>query len=149
MKKIVLTTMMILGLVGCGPLGCDSEPPARATLDENGGYGMRYHFTIYDVTGDANPHAIRCTSYEYITSEIYTDDLGIVNGSQVIWKNKLGGSDMETEEKMKELTFTFSQQLLRVDGYKNEYTYLNISYKVETSSPDSWGVPISSVQIRQ
>ncbi|MBA1420610.1 MAG: hypothetical protein FAF03_07080 [Epsilonproteobacteria bacterium] len=146
MKKIIILMLVSFLFVGCGPLGCDGEPPTRATLDENGGYGMRYHFTLYEVlaNGGVNPHnlSVSCKEYEYYKSEIYTDDLGAVNGSQVIWKNRFQGRDMQTSEQMAKLTFTFSDTQVQIDGFENEYSFENIDYKVETSSPESWGIPI-------
>ena len=129
-------------------LNCKDKPISRAIFDQKGGYGKRYHFTIFDVSGNANPHKMQCTSYSYMTSEIYTDTLGKVSGIKVIWKNKFGGKDIQTQETMKNLTFLFGKEKLQIDGYKNEYNYLNIIYKIEKSSPQSWDIPIEIVQIQ-
>ena len=140
MKKIVLTTMMILGLIGCG-VNCPSKPPRRAVFHENGDRGMMYHITIYIPYGQLS-HSPQCTQYSYIPIHIYADSLGTLRGDEVIWDNGYG-QDLpfqDNGDKKENIVLNISKEKIVIKGFRDNHQ--NGTYKVETSSPDSWGVPI-------
>ena len=144
--KWIVSFLMVLGLVGCGPIGCKGKPPYRATLDENGRYGMRYHAVIYTISesGGLNPHNLStsCKEYEYIPEHIYFDEFGTMNAEQVVWKNYMR-EDIpfsENGEIRSNVILNISTNAIGINGFKDNY--LNQTYSIDTTSPESWGVPI-------
>ena len=130
MKKIVLTTMMILGLVGCGTT-CPSEPPRYAKYIEGGGHGMAYHFEIYDVQGDAqHTPSLRCTQYTYIKTDLYTDDLGNVNIDSIIWIDNYNNNAYPAEQK-NQMKLYVSKSKIVVSGHTGAYSSLNGTYPIQ------------------
>ena len=130
MKKIVLITMMILGLVGCGST-CPSEPPRYAQYIEGGGYGMQYHFKLYDVRGDAqHTPSLRCTQYTYITTDLYTDDLGNVNIDSIIWIDNYNNNAYPAEQK-NQMKLYVSKSKIVVSGHTGVYSSLNGTYPIQ------------------
>ena len=130
MKKIVLTTMMILGLVGCGTT-CPNEPPRYAKYIEGGGYGMAYHFEIYDVQGDAqHTPSSRCTQYTYIRTDLYTDDLGNVNIDSIIWIDNHNNNAYPAEQK-NQIKLYVSKSKIVVSGHTDIYSSLNGTYPIQ------------------
>ena len=144
-KRIIFLVLAGLFLVSCG-INCKGEPPKRAILNQNIEYGMNYHFVMYEPVGDAgHTPSPKCTKYEYGKSHIYVDDLGRVNGDSVIWIASYQGqtSDMIPSDIKKNAYFVFSKNEITIDGLSGGYEYLNGTWKIETSSPSSWGVPIT------
>jgi hypothetical protein len=138
MKKIVLYIMMILSIVSCGVI-CDSKPPKRAIMHNTGGMGMQYHFTIY-IPGSGVQHSPRCPTWTYGTIEIYSDKLGNVLGDEVLWNNIYGEVNFsDYGEDPHNIKLYLSSDKVVIQGWGDVQ---NGTYKVETSSPDSWGVPI-------
>jgi len=135
MKKIsiiLISLIMMIGLIGC--IGCDDKPSKRAYFHNNGGLGMQYHITIYEPYGQLS-HAVGCTKYEYIPLHIYTDNLGIMKGDAVVWKNP-SGDDMpfsENGEDPSRITLNISKNSIIVHGFKSKNT--NGKYKVKNTAP--------------
>jgi len=143
--KYILSLIMILGLIGCG-INCKSKPPKRAVLSQNPANGMRYHFVMYEPVGNAgHTPTLKCTKYEYGKSHIYVDDLGSVSGDLVLWMALYQGqtSDMIPLDIKKNATFVFGESQISITGLSGGYEYLNGTWKIETSSPNSWGIPIT------
>lgn len=145
MKKIIILIASIfiaIGLVGC--LGCgDKKPPKRAYVHQGGGHGMAHHISYYFPLAILS-HSSPCTKYEYATIHMYMDHLGALTGDEIIWKN-FEGQDVPFEERGESIdnirvSIDSTKVMLSglVSGYKNE----NGTYKIETSSPDSWSTPI-------
>jgi hypothetical protein len=143
MKKIVLGIVMILGIVGCG-INCPSKPPKRAILSQNSGYGMRYHFILYEpVEGSPHSPSFKCPKQEYLSSNVYTDDLGRVNRNNLVWIS-FYNEEIPFDETMKKNTFfTFTKEFVEINGLTGDFQDLNGKYKIETTSPDSWGISIA------
>ena len=131
MKKIVLTTMMILGLIGCGST-CPSEPPRYSKYIEGGGHGMAYHFKLYDVRGDGGAMGGRCTQYTYVTSDVYSDKLGNVTASDIVWIDMRGNEVFSiNSDQMNQMRMYLSKQKVVISGYTNEYAMENGTYPVQ------------------
>lgn len=138
-KKILLIFVVSFGLIGCG-VGCSNKPPKRAVMHENSGYGMTYHFSIY-IPVSGLSHSAKCSEYEYSKIDIYTDDLGTTTGDRVIWKSLYGDlAFVDYGENPANITLSFSNEKVVISGWSsiNDGTY-----KIENTSPNSWGVPIS------
>ena len=145
MKKIILMLVLLFGLVGCGVI-CPSKPPKRAVMHNAGGMGMRYHFVMYEPVGDAgHTPSLKCTKYEYGRSHIYVDDLGLVDGDSIIWVASYQGqtSEMIPVDIKKSAHFRFERKEISITGLSGGYEYLNGIWRIETSSPSSWGIPIT------
>ena len=141
MKKIMIglgILIMMCLVVGCG-VNCLSKPPKRAIMHNTGGMGMQYHFTIY-IPGTGVQHSPSCPTWTYGTIEIYSDNLGNQRGDEVLWNNiygEVGFSDYG--ENPHNIQLFLSKDKVLISGWADAQ---NGTYKVETSSPDSWGVPI-------
>lgn len=143
-KRILILIFSSLLLVGCGVV-CKDEPPKRAVMQENGGMGMQYHFVLYEPVGDAgHTPSLKCTNYEYGRSHLYTDSLGVVQGDAIIWEAYHQGesASMLPEDIQNHTSFIFSKSAVTIKGATEAYSYLNGEWRIETSSPNSWGVPI-------
>jgi hypothetical protein len=138
--KYILSFIMVLGLIGCG-INCSGKPPKRAYIHQVGGYSMQYHYSIYIPSAKSgHSPSVKCSEYEYSKIDIYTDDLENVRGDAVIWKSLYGDLAFEDYgENPANITLDFSTEKVIISGWSsiNDGTY-----KVETSSPDSWGIPI-------
>lgn len=139
MKKILMvlsSLILIFGLIGCGSHK-KKIIPNRATVDVNGGYGMQYHVAIYMLEyPGGQPY--------YVRVNIYMDYLGTVKGNDILWKN-YNGDDSALEEGGEDLSnvrVIINEDIVEVQGFVQEgYADINGKYTIETSSPDSWGVP--------
>ncbi|RUM71191.1 MAG: hypothetical protein DSZ08_03390 [Sulfurovum sp.] len=146
MKKIVLLIIMILGIVGCS-VNCPDKPPRRAYMHNNGGMGMRYHFTLYyPDQGNSHSPNLKCPKNEYTITHLYTDDLGTVKRNDLIWTMKWVGNEYKEipldSTVRKNIQFTFTQSTITVQGVTGDLVHLNGTYKIETSPPSSWGVEL-------
>ena len=144
MKKIIISfgiLIMMCLVVGCG-INCPSKPPKRAYFFNGGGYGMSYHVAAYRPASQLSHNPTACTKYEYISFHIYFDEYGTFNGDEIVWKNFQGGDIpfVENGEVQSNITITISKDKIVIKGFRNQIE--NGTYKIETSSPDSWGVPI-------
>jgi len=140
-KRIIFLVLTSLLLVGCG-VNCKGEPPKRAIMHNTGAMGMAYHYTLYKpLANKSHSASFECTDYSYFPSEVYTDNLGTVDLNSLIWKN-LDGDDMPIRNRNK-VKFIFSSQYVTINGLENEeIKNYGGRYKIEISSPDSWGIPI-------
>jgi hypothetical protein len=88
---------------------------------------------------------LKCIKYEYGKSHIYTDNLGSVNGDSVIWKSFYQGQNfnMVPTDVLDSAHFVFGDKSIQISGLKDVYEYLNGTWKIEKTSPDSWGIPIT------
>jgi len=141
---LLISIMMSIGLSGCT---CnDKKPPHRAFYNKTSNYGMQYHITLYEAFQDGGAHSIQCGDWHYIPTHIYTDRLGVIEGDEIIWKN-LDGQEFPFEENgmsASEVHLNITKKSIEVQGftYKSGNDTMNGTYRVEVSSPDSWGVPI-------
>jgi len=141
MKKIVLLIIMIFVIVSCG-VTCPSAPQKRAYFHQSNEYNMRYHISIYLPTA-LSPHSptVKCSEYEYSKIDLYTDDLGEVRGDRLIWKSIYGDVNFsDYGENPANIMVYFSKEKVVITGWN---TNDDGTYKVETTSPDNWGVPIN------
>jgi len=138
MRKLIVIGLIILGLTACG-INCSGKPPKRAYIHSTGGMGMQYHVSIY-IPGSGVQHSPRCPSYDYAKIDIYTDSLGNLRGDEVIWNNsygEVGFTDYGIDPK--NIQLLLSSDKVVVTHWDDVH---NGTYKVETSSPASWGVSI-------
>jgi len=145
MKKIVLLIVMILGIGGC--INCPSIPPKRAILHKAGGMGMQYHFTLYfPEEGNSHSPTLKCPKQDYLVSNIYTDDLGVVKRDNLIWNIRLFADEYrpipESEAIQKHTTLIFTKKDVTIQGLTGDFETYNGTYKIETSSPSSWDVEL-------
>ena len=143
MKKTIAIIVIILGLIGCS-INCPDKPPRRAYMHSAGGMGMQYHFALYyPVQGTSHSPSSKCPQNTYTATHLYTDNLGVVPRSDLIWTMKWIGDEYReiplTQEERKHIQFTFTQGAVVVQGVTGELVHLNGTYQIETSSPDSWG----------
>lgn len=141
MKKFILKIIVGLLMVGCG-LNCQSKPPKRAIMHTNGGMGMQYHFSLYTPIGDAERNSLRCTKYEYVKSDLYTDSLGTMSVTEVLFIMS-NGSKAYAEEHDDIMKITISKTMIKIHGFTGHDSVLNEEYTIVNSSPSSWGVPIT------
>jgi len=139
MKKILtvlISMILIIGLTACGT-NEKHYIPKRAIIDTNGGYGMSYHVILFMMVSGGG-------YISYVSMDLYMDDLGSHRGDEILWKNYLG-DDLAIEEGGENLTHVHvnvDAKTVNVTGYTLDgFRMINGNYKVETSSPDSWGIP--------
>ena len=126
--KFLMSFLMVLGLVGCGVV-CKDAPPRYAEYIKGGGHGMQYHFALYYPQGDAGHTPGRCTNYEYSHYDIYMNNLGTLNGSEVLWYYSQG-QDAYFDSIKERATFTISKKEVKIDGLYDGNEYLNGVYPV-------------------
>jgi hypothetical protein len=146
MKKVIAITVIILGLIGCS-INCPSMPPKRAVMHQGGGMGMQYYFTLYlPMEGTSHSPTLKCPKQEYQVTHVYTDDLGTVQRENLIWKIRLYGNEYrpipETDVAQSQTTLTFTKKDVIVQGLTGNFEIYNGTYKIETSSPESWGIAL-------
>lgn len=146
MKKILTIVSVMLAMMILVSCCSDKKPPHRAIYSQTSGHDMQYHIILYEPFSDGGAHSLKCGSWNYIPTHIYTDNLGELRGDEVIWKN-LDGQDFPFEERGQAshdiyLNITLNTIEIKGFSYKSGNDTMNSSYKVETSSPDSWGIPI-------
>ena len=132
--KFILSFIMVLGLVGCG-INCESEPQRQAYMHASGGMGMQYHFSLYDVVGDARHNRLRlkCTKYKYVKTDIYTDSLGEMNIEEVIWIDSQNRTIYPIEESNKIRIYLSKEKIITIGYDYNGDT--RGEYKVKASPP--------------
>ena len=139
MKKILLLIIIGFGIIGCG-INCSGKPPKRAYFHQDKGYDMRYHISLY-FSAPIGSHSVsvKCTEYEYVAIHIYVDDVGVVKGDSIIWKNGRGDEFPleENGDQGENITVGITNDTVTVNGFQDNK--INGTYKVETTSPDSWG----------
>ena len=135
MKKIVLTTMMILGLVGCG-VNCPSKPEARAYYYQGKSSMMTYHIGLFfPLSSSSHSPSLKCPRISYLKLDVYTDKLGNVNGDEVIFEDH--GYRYNLDQSVK---FFFAKNEVSVNHMLDPN--VDGTYKTESTPPESWGVPI-------
>jgi len=130
-------SICIFSLIACGSSKKDDTAPKRAIVHNTGGYGMQYKVDLFMPVHDRY-------GYYYVQIDMYMDDLNKVNGSEILWKNYLG-DDLALEEggeNLENVSVTVGTDTVQVKGFRQEgYNDANGKYKIETTSPDSWGIP--------
>jgi uncharacterized protein YceK len=127
--KFIVVFIMALGLVGCGAI-CKDAPPRKAEYIQGGGYDMAYHFKLYDVQGDGGAMAGRgCTKYSYITTDLYSDNLGNVTADSIVWIDLRGNVAYPLEQK-NQMKIYLSKNKIVISGHTGDYAYLNGEYPV-------------------
>jgi len=145
MKKTILSIVVLLGLVGC--INCPSLPHKRAIAHSTGKMGMQYSFTLYlPMEGNSHSPNLKCPKQEYQATYVYTDDLGSVKREDLIWNIRLFGDTFaslpESKAIQQRTTLTFTKNTVTVQGITGDLKPYNGTYKIETSSPESWGIEI-------
>jgi len=146
MKKIILLMSMLLGLIGCG-INCPEKPLKRAFMHQSGGMGMQYYFTLYlPMEGNSHSATFKCPKQEYQVTHVYTDDLGSVKRDNLIWKIRLYGNEYrpipEMDVAQRQSTLIFTNKDVIVQGLTGDFEAYNGTYKIEVTSPDSWGIDL-------
>ena len=139
MKKIMLTmsiVMMILLSACCN----DKKPPHRAFYNKTSQYGMQYHITLYQPSYGGGTHSFKCGSWSYSPFHVFTARLGVLRGDEVIIKSLDMGLPPYYGQDPSEISLVIGKDTIKISGV-NGGVY-NGTYKVETTSPDSWGVSI-------
>jgi len=131
-KRIVFLALAGLILVGCG-VNCKGEPPRKAEYIQGGGHGMLYHFKLYDTRGDAgHTPSLKCINYRYVTSDVYSDKLGTVTASDIIWIDMQGNEVFSLNaDQMEQMRMYLSMQKVVITGYINEYASENGEYPIK------------------
>jgi len=136
MKKIIL----ILGLVFLNGCNC-TKAPKVAIMHSSGGPDMTYHFTLYLPTNTTS-HSIsfKCPKVGYYVSDLYTDDLGELKRSEVIWKKEDAIKEFEYEipydqSMARNVSFSISKKSVIIRGLYGDFKEMNGEYKIENSPP--------------
>jgi len=144
MKRILfllISLLMLMLLISCN---CnEKKPPARAFFNKTSAYGMQYHITLYQPSYGGGTHSFKCGSWSYSPFHVFTDRLGTLKGDEVIIKG-MGMSEppyVDYGQVLNDINLLITRDTVKITGVKGEV--YNGVYKVETSSPDSWGVPIN------
>jgi len=132
MKKIIFLMLASFILIGCG-INCKDTPPRKAEYIQGGGYGMTHHFRLYDVRGDAgHTPSVKCTNYEYVMSDVYSDKLGNVVASDIVWIDMIGNEVFKVNsDQMAQMRMYLSKQKVIVSGYTKEYASENGEYPIK------------------
>jgi len=120
----------------------DKKPPNRAIYSQTSGYGMQYHIILYQPSYGGGTHSFKCGSWSYSPFHVFTDRLGTLKGDEVIIKG-MGMSEppyVDHGQVLNDINLLITRDTVKITGVKGEV--YNGVYKIETSSPDSWGVPI-------
>ena len=118
----------------------DKKPPHRAIYSKMSGYGMQYHIVLYQPSYGGGTHSFKCGSWSYSPFHVFTDRLGVLRGDEVIIKSLDMGLPPYYGQDPSEISLVIGKDTIKISGV-NGGVY-NGTYKVETTSPDSWGVPI-------
>ena len=99
---------------------------------------MQYHVAVYMLEyPGGQPY--------YVKVNMYMDYLGTIRGNDILWKN-YNGDDVALEEAGEDLNdvrVIIDEHTVEIKGFVQDgYADINGKYRIETSSPDSWGVPI-------
>ncbi|RUM76858.1 MAG: hypothetical protein DSZ12_01150 [Sulfurovum sp.] len=144
MKRILfllISLLMLMLLISCN---CnEKKPPARAFFNKTSAYGMQYHITLYQLSYGGGTHSFKCGSWSYSPFHVFTDRLGTLKGDEVIIKG-MGMSEppyVDYRQVLNDINLLITRDTVKITGVKGEV--YNGVYKVETSSSDSWGVPIN------
>ena len=135
MKKIILMLVLLFGLISCG-INCPSKLEARAYYYQGKSSMMTYHIGLFfPLSSSSHSPSLKCPRISYLKLDVYTDKLGNVNGDEVIFEDH--GYRYNLDQSVK---FFFGKDEVRVNNISDP----NVDgiYKVERSSPNSWGVPI-------
>ena len=146
MKKMITIISSLLMIVLLSACTCGKKkPPHRAIYSQESGYGMQYHIILYQPSYGGATHSFRCGSWTYSEFHIYTDNLGAMKGDDVIWKNGGGHFDglpfSKNGQQMHDINLVITKNNIQISGVKGNI--FNGKYRVETSSPDSWGIRIT------
>jgi len=142
MKKILVIMSAILTMIILVSCCNDKKPPRRAIYSQTSGYGMQYHIILYQPSYGGGTHSFKCGSWSYSPFHVFTDRLGTLKGDEVIIKG-MGMSEppyVDYGQVLNDINLLITRDTVKITGVKGEV--YNGVYKVETSSPDSWGVPI-------
>jgi len=146
MKKIAILVISLTIMLSF--MGCNKKPPKRAYYNKESAYGMRYYISLYFATNTSGSHSpsLKPAKYEYSTMYIYSDDLGTLKGDKVIMVDGINEPLplAETGQQKEDITLILSKKQIVIEGFNNNQKFRNGTYQVETSSPDSWGVPIDN-----
>jgi len=144
MKRIAIVLISLIIMLGF--TGCDKKPPKRAYYHQEGAYGMRYHISIYFATNASGSHSpsFKLPKYEYSTMHIYTDDLGSMKGDKIIMIDGINEPlpYAETGQQKEDINLILSKKQIVIRGFSHDQKFRNGTYRVETTSPDSWETPI-------
>jgi len=143
MKRILfllISLLMLMLLISCN---CnEKKPPARAFFNKTSAYGMQYHITLYEPASNGGTHTMKCQSWTYSPFHIYTDRLGTLTGEDVIFKNldECPPPFEENGQNNSDIHLSITKHTINISGVNGGI--FNGTYKVETSSPSSWGIEI-------
>ena len=143
MKRILfllISLLMLMLLISCN---CnEKKPPARAFFNKTSAYGMQYHITLYQPSYGGGTHSFKCGSWSYSPFHIFTDKLGKLKGDEVIIKSidMAEPPYVDHGQNLNDISLVITKKTISISGVKGGV--YNGTYTVETSSPDSWGVPI-------
>jgi len=143
MKRILfllISLLMLMLLQSCCSSG--NKPPRRAIYSQTSGYGMQYHIILYQPSYRGGTHIPTCGSWEYSPFHVFTDKLGKLKGNDVIIKSLDMAEPpyVDHGQNLNDISLMITKKTISISGVKGGV--YNGTYTVETSSPDSWGVPI-------
>jgi len=143
MKTLLMLTMSVVVLLTITSCTCNEKKPLeRAFYNETSKYGMQYHITLYQPSYGGGTHSFKCGSWSYSPFHVFTDRLGILRGDEVIIKSidMVEPPYVDHGQNLGDISLIISRDMVKISGV-NGGVY-NGTYKVETTSPNSWGVPI-------
>ena len=74
----------------------------------------------------------RCTQYTYVTSDVYSDKLGNVTASDIVWTDMRGNEVFSiNSDQMNQMRMYLSKQKVVISGYTNEYAMENGTYPIQ------------------
>ena len=120
----------------------EKEPLARAFYNKTSQYGMQYHITLYQPSYGGGTHSLKCGSWSYSPFHVFTDRLGALRGDEVIIKSidMAEPPYVDYGQNLSEISLLIGKDTVTISGVKGGV--YNGTYEVETTSLDSWGVPI-------
>lgn len=103
---------------------------------------MQYHIILYQPSYGGGTHSFKCGSWSYSPFHVFTDRLGTLRGDEVIIKSidMAEPPYVDHGQNLSDIRLVITKNTIQITGVKGGV--YNGTYKVETSSPDSWGVPI-------
>lgn len=137
---VVIGIVIIIGLNGCS---CNEEkPPRRAIFNKTSDYSMQYHIILYEPSYGGGTHSFKCGSWSYSPFHIFTDRLGTLREDEVIIKSidMAEPPYVDDGQDLGDIGLLITRDTIKITGVKGGV--YDGTYKVETTSPDSWGIPI-------
>ena len=115
MRFLAVIFLILFALAGCAETFSKSNTQNFAVKDNNGGYGMRYHFIIETHNNISDMHN-PLSAFVLITHyHIYTDNLGSVTGDKILFAKH---DNTRPQRLRNNSLFRFTKKYISIDGLK-------------------------------